>query len=436
MDEFESERLAKEIYNSIEFGPLEESDARYVDLFNDYPSAIGSNDIAKLVTREIRFAGNGHVTYVTGLRGTGKSTQLLRVASQLETAGYLVVRLNAEDYLNVRRPIDIADFLMAIAGGASQELGNQLDLPEEDRFFARVLDWINSIPGRFDAEGSIGVEAGFPGAVKANANLRLALQQDDSFVAKMRQFFKDRLAVLRDEANRVVNELVQTAIDRQAEGTQWKGLVVIFDSLDHAKGRENDEADFQAVREALETLFTSHANLVALDRAHLVVCIPPFVRLDSAVVRPIPTIKVTNRDRTPNPEGRDAVREVLARRIPDADLGKLFADLDCVQQIIEGSGGNLRELQRLVRETIVQAWELPASADATTRAIATIRQQVNMNLPESEREVLRRIDRDRPSDPYLNAADTALLTPLFDRHLIMSYVNGNGFYAVHPLIDL
>ena len=41
MDEFESERLAKEIYNSIEFGPLEESDARYVDLFNDYPSAIG-----------------------------------------------------------------------------------------------------------------------------------------------------------------------------------------------------------------------------------------------------------------------------------------------------------------------------------------------------------------------------------------------------------
>ena len=360
MDEFESERLAKEIYNSIEFGPLEESDARYVDLFNDYPSAIGSNDIAKLVTREIRFAGNGHVTYVTGLRGTGKSTQLLRVASQLETAGYLVVRLNAEDYLNVRRPIDIADFLMAIAGGASQELGNQLDLPEEDRFFARVLDWINSIPGRFDAEGSIGVEAGFPGAVKANANLRLALQQDDSFVAKMRQFFKDRLAVLRDEANRVVNELVQTAIDRQAEGTQWKGLVVIFDSLDHAKGRENDEADFQAVREALETLFTAHANLVALDRAHLVVCIPPFVRLDSAVVRPIPTIKVTNRDRTPNPEGRDAVREVLARRIPDADLGKLFADLDCVQQIIEGSGGNLRELQRLVRETIVQAWELPA----------------------------------------------------------------------------
>jgi len=73
----------------------------------------------------------------SGFRGTGKSTELRRLKAQLEKAppeqgSTKVVLCDMQEYLNLTTPIDVSDFLLAVAGAFGDALKTDPALLGED----------------------------------------------------------------------------------------------------------------------------------------------------------------------------------------------------------------------------------------------------------------------------------------------------------------
>jgi hypothetical protein len=87
--------------------------------------------------------------------------------------------------------------------------------------------------------GEVSVTAPTPAFLSAKATLKAELRRDASFVAQLRDYLDGRLSELTDEANRIVGGIVDDARERWPGG-EWKGLVVLVDSLDHNRSVDSD----------------------------------------------------------------------------------------------------------------------------------------------------------------------------------------------------
>src|SRR2546430_10425746 len=59
---------------------------------------------------------------LSGPRGSGKTTELNRLRGALQTDGYTVAMVDILNFVNQSVPIDVADFLVAMALGVSEKL--------------------------------------------------------------------------------------------------------------------------------------------------------------------------------------------------------------------------------------------------------------------------------------------------------------------------
>lgn len=388
----------------------------------------------KYLRRAIIRTTEGSVFFLSGLRGAGKSTQLRRLQNDLNETGFAAVRLDAEDYLNLRQPIDVVEFLFFLVGGIADAIDDAGWLPEAgpaSRTWQRLRDWLANLPGRVAVapSASIGGGVDIPGIAKAHVNLKAEIRKDESFVASLRAFLEGRLSELVREANEIVGDLVddlRTTWKRTGRD-EWLGLVVLVDSLDHIRG-----ADFPTIRRSLVDLFDKQSGSIILNRTRTVFTIPPYLQIDYGVVRHITNVKVAERNRDPFPEGISALREVVARRTPGGDLMRLFPDEAALTSVIESSGGNLRDLFRLVIEVEIQAEALPVSAATVDAAQQAVRNGL-LPLSDDEMAVLVRV-ADEQVAPLRSQADWAELSGLYERHLILGYPNGETWYDIHPLI--
>ena len=428
---FEDELFLTEFHQAMDQVEVSPGDPRFVNL-SDYPDAVGGSDVTLELVRAVTRSGPTSSVYFSGLRGSGKSTQLLRAKEKLEEHGFAVLRLNAEDYLNVRTPLAPPEFLFALAGGIEEQAREAGLLPDEgDSWHDRIVEWAKRLPSRVEAAPELSM--GFPEFLGTSPSFKISLRSDETFVAAMRSFFSERLAGLVTQANEHVEALTAKIRDRwNQEGRSWVGLVVIFDSLDHAKGRQGDEDDFREIREAMEALFTSHAELTRVRGCRLVYCLPPYVRVGDGVVRSLASVKVTAQDGKSADAGRKALTEVLRRRTPGEDLERLLGASD-LDRLIGLSGGNFRDLMRLVQEVGIKAEQLPASSGVVDAAIETLKSQIRRNLADDEKVLLRRVHETHQAD-LATQDEWARLSPLFDRYLILAYRNGEDWYDVHPLV--
>src|SRR4051794_10774610 len=111
----DDEEYLTRLHRNLELQELSPEDPRYVDL-EAYPEAVGP-DAVKYLGRAITRSAQGQPFFLSGLRGSGKSTQLRRLKADLQDRGYAAVRIESEDYLNLRQPLDVVEFLFMLAGG-------------------------------------------------------------------------------------------------------------------------------------------------------------------------------------------------------------------------------------------------------------------------------------------------------------------------------
>jgi hypothetical protein len=99
------------------------------------------------------------------------------------------------------------------------------------------------------------------------ASLKAELRRDAAFVAQLREFLRGRLSELVEQANQIVGDLMDEMRRRWTDG-EWKGLVVIVDSLDHNCAVDSEK--FQQVRRALVNLFDKDYDNLRLAKCRTV----------------------------------------------------------------------------------------------------------------------------------------------------------------------
>ncbi len=424
----EDEEFLTELYRNLTKQAVPPTSPLYVHL-EQLPGQVMGPDAVKLLGRTITMTTPGEAFFLTGLRGSGKTVQLLRLKQDLQRRGHAVVMFSAEDYLNMHEPLNVVDVLFFLVGAISDQAVDNDLIDKGDsatsRGWSRLWQWLSDLPSRTDLTGAE-VSTTLLGT---KASLKAELRRDTAFVAQLREFLRGRLSELVEQANRIVGDLLDEMRQRWTNG-EWKGLVVIVDSLDH--NRAVDSEKFQQVRRALVNLFDKDYDNLRLAGCCTVFTLPMYVQIAAAkAVRRVTNLRVTDRDRKPNTDGLAAAREVLLRRAPEGRLDRLL-DNDAVDRLVLASGGHLRILLGLVMEVVTQAESLPVDEATVTAAIQQVRNGM-LPLADDQRVKLRRVAASHQL-PLPSQDDWDVVATLLDQHFVLGYQNGEPWYDVHPLL--
>lgn len=426
------ETYLRDFYRGVQERPFLQPDD---PLVVDFHSRLGTDDrvandpIAFLIKDILWSASNSSLKMLSGFRGSGKTTELLRLRKLLRAERYVVLYINIEDYVEVKQPLDPTSFLISLVGAfeaaARGEGGDPKDdeggvalVTEPPAWWQRVRDTL----GRHVEFTGGSIDLGV-------TSIDVELRENPEFRARVRSAIEGSLGSFRKQAHEYVGELVEK-IRRSANDPD--GIVLVVDSLDHADNRSN----FEELRNSILELFTGHYSLLTLPDMHVIYTVPPYLKFmtaGNADVRMLTTVKVSDRDGAEFQPGIEALIELVRRRAPDGDYERLLGSEEALANLIRASGGHLRDLLRLLREVCASPLSgLPAGPGIIDHAKATVRNTL-LPLADNEKEWLRRVEANH--DPGLERDEEwGTLAGLFDRHLILGYVNGEEWYGAHPLV--
>src|SRR5437016_5114414 len=94
-------QLRKEIYGRLTDRPLEPDDPLYLAIYEQR----GWEDPIRLLEDHIELSAGESLQLFSGFRGSGKTTELLRLKQRLEKADYLVLYSDFLNYVNPSEPL-------------------------------------------------------------------------------------------------------------------------------------------------------------------------------------------------------------------------------------------------------------------------------------------------------------------------------------------
>lgn len=405
---------------------LEAGDPRYVPL----TPVRGGFDLAVTITHNIRRTPSGffHQQLVTGHRGCGKSTELKQLQARLREEGFFAVYVDAETILDLG-DLTYLDVLVALTQELEEALrGEKIAISRRlrqdlDAWFADV---ILTEEQRRDVERSLqtdfGVGPQIPPLARMLAAITGQIRSGSSQRVEIRRRLEQNLRVFVQRLNDLVDD-ARVRLGRKG----WKDLVFIVDGLE--KMHYAPLPDGQSTHSAL---FVAHAEQLKSIHSHVIYTVPISLvfnaNLGDAFPDPtlvIPMVKLTESDGcTPYEPGRQALFEVVARRV---DIAEVFESEDLVWQLIEASGGSVRDLMRLMRLACYGATDCIRAAHVG-RAVQELIREYDRLVQDSDLERLAAIARERrvPGDD----ASARLL----HLRLVLEYQNDERWADLHPAV--
>jgi hypothetical protein len=419
--------------------PLEPGDPAYVDC----TSVRGDDDIIVDLGRTITDAPRKTCQIYSGHRGGGKSTELKKLKQWLEERGFFVVYFAAatDDAgdLNLR-DTEYSDILLACARNIIDGLKSLkgLDFRPIAQWIAKSVDELKTI---LSADIKIedlktNVELQLSQFVKLTTAVRLEPQKRD----QVRKLMRDQTESL--EA--ALNDLLDNA--RKKLPPDKRDLVVMADNLDRISpidrpdGRTNHDEIFLDRADSLKslnchTIYTAPVSFVFSASASR-------LRDEYGVVKRLPMVAIADRNHQMLDDGYAKLRDVLARRVAKATPGRalvpdIFAEEAAVQRLCMASGGHMRELMRLVQESLNRVDALPIGVKTVQRAIAEARETYLDAIRFEDWEALMAVEQTKDSR---NECEDRCRNLLF-RLCVLEYREWDEetedkitWAAVHPLI--
>lgn len=427
-----TEDKLKQAYRSLQDKALEFGSHLYFPIY-EHPELAPSDPVAELA-RGIEFAFQETCQLFSGFRGTGKSTELLRLKHRLQQDAHTkVVLCDMQSYLNLNSPVDVADFLLAISGALSDAMNDDALLgedPSRESFWTRFWHYLNTT--EVDPK-ELGISAGISqDGVKAGAHIKANLKADPSFLRRLQAHMKGRLGALRTEVHGFFAKCLNALKAKHGKRTR---LVVIFDSVEHFRGTSvNDEA----VAASVEVLFRGHADTLRVPHVHTIYTVPPWLRLRSPGVgegydgyEQVPCVKLWTRDGEEFRPGFKAIAQLISKRL---NWMALLGSRAAFDELCRMSGGYLRDLFRLLRDCIIKASLHGAPLPDAQRQLAIDKlRNAYQGFSNQDAVWLKRIHASGEAD-LDEAALLHNLARFFDTHLVLAYRNGKEWYGVHPII--
>lgn len=411
----------------------------------DFSSVRGGEIIGKLKKKITYLAPNDpSCALFTGHIGCGKSTELLRLKTELEQEGFHVVYFESSEDLELT-DVDISDVLLAVARRVSQSL-DKITLEETSRLkeflqgAAKVLNSeVQGVKVKVPNVGDFGVTgqdetftlAFGIGEITARAKSDATLRE------RLNQFLGPRKKQLLDAINQ---ELIEPAIAKLKQLGR-KGLVVIVDNLDRLDSRQKP---FN--RPQQEYLFIDQGEYLSKLRCHLVYTMPLALKFSSEYgnliqrfeePKVLPMVPVHLQDGSVHKEGMTLLRQmVLARAFPRLDeqerlykITDVFDAPETLDRLCRISGGHVRDLLRLLNMWIMEEMELPLSHATLEAVVRARRNEMTMTISDDEWELLRQVRQKkkvRGSQEYQTLIRSRLVFEYRDR--------SDSWFDINPIL--
>lgn len=391
----------------------------------------------------------GSLNFISGFTGSGKSSELRRLKSELDAQGYFVAIADASDYFLPTEPVTIEILLIKLAGAYSDQLEQIEGLaPTHQSYWERLIHWLRTTEVNLEGfDLNAGISAGDASAkAELSAKFKLLLKENPSFINKLQAHMASRPDVLRREVHTFFQDA--TRLLRQKYDARFRP-VFIFDSFEKLHDLPQTEGK---VSEGISSILSNHQADLRIPEHHIVMTMPPWIKLMAqgpANVRLIYGVKLwkNNPRRTPHPDGLRLMREVVKARFTEAGLQRFFGSplkdgrRPLVDDLIRASGGHLRDLINLLRETLrrvprhrpdpTQPFATRAHIDAT---IANHHNSLD-GLSDLEIGYLIRIASTRACRYPDNGPQTRhAMNNLLNNRFAFIFPNKRDWCDVHPLL--
>jgi len=433
---------AKQFYNALD---LDRPIAFGVDhlVENAFPESLyvenihgtGERDAVQELADQIDFNESAGAYLFTGNRGTGKTTELLRLAKILRDYDCEVFYADLTDYLNLTQPVEITDFLICILGAFSDKLEQRFGVNlGKPGFFERIWTYLNSTEVELK---EIKLPAG-------SADLKLALSQNPSFKQALQKNMRGYVEQLVRQAREFSLEAVNHV--RQQRKDPNRKTVLIIDSMERLRG-VGDAADVREVFKSAETLFASHADKLRFTGLSVVYTVPPYLQAlagglgayyAGGRIYALPSVHVyagqpaSGQAPEVYEEGVDKMLAIIAKRYPHRS--DFFSDAQ-LRRLAQSSGGDLRDFFRMLRLALARVpslGQLPLTDAVLDDAEDAVRNDM-LPIAADDRQWLAQISNSH--SPELPSLDKL---PEFARlqqgKYLLHYRNGEDWYDVHPLL--
>lgn len=410
-------------------------DLRYVD-FTEWRSP---KPIAERLAREIERTAQAEPTehvkiLFTGHKGSGKSTELRRLADRLGDRGFFVVFFDAATEIDMSG-VSYADVLLStmyqlVSAINDSDIAGSLNAAAVDSLLLHLstitVNRARSLEIENTAEAGGEVSTGIPGLFKVLARLNTRLRGGASEKSTLRTVIDGDIGLFLEKLNDLVQDL---QIRLRQDGS--KGLVILVDSLDRVILKPTGDDGAQTTH---KELFIDHADHLMSPACSMVYTIPVSLLNNQNVAnawgtRPevLPMVKVRNEDGSECEGALDAMVEAVARRI---DIDTVFADPNDVRELCRMSGGHLRDLMILLREACSDTDDGDRISSASVAlAIQELVNTYERTIEDGDTEALVEVYR---THQLPNREDCSAL-PL--KLLVLEYRNGRPWSDVHPAVQ-
>jgi hypothetical protein len=415
----------KKYYNRCNpYESLSPTDERNLDIDSCCDEPVrGINWVERLASK-IELSNTPVFELFTGLPGSGKSTELRRLAARLEKehgARLLTVLVDAEEVLDLTNPVDVPDIITSILLFSDKKLlemeGKDPDAALREGYMTRLWTWLTNT----DVELSK-AEFSIPNGPK----LVTEMKTRPSLRSRVRKTIATHLSSFLKEAT---DELI--LYNERARRCGFEGLVVIFDSLEKLKGISTN---WNEVLGSAERIFAGGAPYLRLP-VHVLYTIPPaLLTRYFGDIQYLPMIKLASREGEPYTQGFEAARRLIRKRIPDDILFDIFGPKaeERVQDMIRLSGGYPREIIRLL-QSILTITTQPISGNEFERVVNELYDSYRKIVPANAFEWLAQV----ASEHYvtiMNDEHRQMVDLMLSNSAVLRYINMNDWFDLHPAV--
>ena len=350
----------------------------------------------------------------TGHRGSGKSTELIRLANALADQ-HFTVYYTVEDVLDMA-DVDYKDVLLSLGYALyAQAKAKNVALPKA--LLEDLVGWYSSTLK--EVEGAISADA----EVEEKADFWFL-----KLVARQRSEFATREVIRRQLESRLSDLIARIDDIAQAiEKRTGRSVLAIVDGLD--KVMDLDKAQ--------RMYYQGGANLTQ-PQCKVIYTVPLalFHTTEFGQVRmtfddffSLPNVKVNHRDGRADETGRATLRALIHRRVAPGLIAP-----PAVERLTELSGGVLRELVALARDacSFARARQAsPVEIEDVEHAASRLRSVFAGLLTDEHYRELWRIH----TDPHHRYTNSQAAQELVHNLSLLEYdEDGDSWWDVHPVV--
>lgn len=372
-------------------------------------------------------AVNKSLVFLGGMRGSGKTTELRKIAQRLHRPQcFFVVTCDVDQELNMSNIeyVDILIFQMEKLLEKAKDLNIELSEGVLDRMHNWMGERVKEVEDR--SELSMGIEAGAKASSPSwvsllkvftafKANIMAASSRTDT----VRMVLKNRFDRLSEEVNLFLGEVTLELRERGIA----QDILFIVDGLE--KTMTADER---------RKVLIDESNYLVLIKVNTIYTLPIELMKEREILKrfstvlSFPFVKLIEKDGTRVERAFERFREFISKRI-DTDL---FSSQQVIDEAIEFSGGSPRELLRIIERA---AWYASGSEKVTLifmkKSISKLANEVAQYIPEPYWDKIYEVARNNRSNKLTRYDDK--VEYLLEKLALMEYNDGN-YKRVNPLV--